>query len=79
MSETTTFHKRQMQRWNWCFSWFVDYFRIELHELGSLHAMADRVLTSTTIAGIAISEMISQLGRLFKEEVIAGMHLHLLW
>ncbi|MFH0904452.1 MAG: acyl-CoA dehydratase activase [Methanobacteriota archaeon] len=54
----------------------ANYFRIELHELGSLHAMADRIPDINHTCGVfALSEMISQLvGGYSKEEVIAGMH-----
>ncbi len=54
----------------------ANYFRVELHELGSLHAMADRIPDINHTCGVfALSEMISQLvGGYSKEEVIAGMH-----
>lgn len=54
----------------------ANYFRIELHELGSMHAMATRVPDINNTCGVfALSEMISQLvGGYSKEEVIAGMH-----
>ncbi|MDD5615492.1 MAG: acyl-CoA dehydratase activase [Candidatus Methanoperedens sp.] len=54
----------------------ANYFRIELHELGSMHAMAGRIPDINNTCGVfALSEMISQLvGGYSKEEVIAGMH-----
>lgn len=54
----------------------ANYFKIELNELGSMHAMAKRIPDINNTCGVfALSEMISQLvGGYSKEEVIAGMH-----
>ncbi|MBU4075799.1 MAG: hypothetical protein KKD46_01240 [Euryarchaeota archaeon] len=54
----------------------ANYFRIELNELGSMHAIAKRVPDINNTCGVfALSEMISQLVAGYsKEEVIAGMH-----
>jgi predicted CoA-substrate-specific enzyme activase len=54
----------------------ANYFKIELNELGSMHALAERIPDINNTCGVfALSEMISQLvGGYSKEEVIAGMH-----
>ncbi len=54
----------------------ANYFRIELNELGQMHAMAKRIPDINHTCGVfALSEMISQLVAGYsKEEVIAGMH-----
>lgn len=54
----------------------ANYFRLELDELGSLHAMAKRIPDINNTCGVfALSEMISHLVAGYsKEEVIAGMH-----
>jgi predicted CoA-substrate-specific enzyme activase len=54
----------------------ANYFKITLHELGSMHAIANRIPDINNTCGVfALSEMISQLvGGYSKEEVIAGMH-----
>jgi len=54
----------------------ANYFRIELHELSTMHAEALRIPDINNTCGVfALSEMISQLvGGYTKEEVIAGMH-----
>ncbi len=54
----------------------ANYFKITLHELGSMHSMANRIPDINNTCGVfALSEMISQLvGGYSKEEVITGMH-----
>lgn len=54
----------------------ANYFKMDLHELGSMHANAKRIPDINNTCGVfALSEMISLLvGGYSKEEVIAGMH-----